>query len=94
MAAAHIVQTARPKMMCCKKMNAGKPTPQKCPKEKGDCAKECFNCPLFYVSTLAQNVVITDPSFTPGKAWLFFKMDMLWKYDSKAWKPPILSSVA
>ena len=73
---------------CCAENDATQTSPAECPKEAKDCATECINCPLCYVSTLPLPVTISVYFFSLPKQYAHYNADEVSDYHSDAWKPP------
>ena len=79
------------KKMCCKKMMSKHKIPTKCPEKPNDCTKDCFNCPLLYVTTLSPFVFISTHIFSFERKYYSSDSIIAHGYHPTAWKPPNFS---
>jgi hypothetical protein len=86
-AVAHFKMSS-PKQSCCKKMMAKYQAPGRCPAKKKDCTRDCFNCPLAYLATMAATISITPVSNPFHHTFSSFTENFSGDYQYKAWKPP------
>ena len=75
------------KSMCCK-MKAKMPAHQSCPQKHKDCGNSCFNCPLFYSTTLPSVISISISSFQIEKRYTILPQQKTRTYHTEIWKPP------
>lgn len=73
---------------CCMKMMAQHKIPSKCPTKQKDCTTDCFNCPFFYLSTIAPSISITANSIYIQNHYSSLTVSALNDFNSEHWQPP------
>ncbi|HEY6956809.1 MAG TPA: hypothetical protein VI385_16270 [Flavisolibacter sp.] len=86
-AVSHFKESSR-KQSCCKKMTVRHKMPAKCPQDKKDCTRDCFNCPLSYLATITATISIYPVSISFHPSYSSVTAAYLKGYQPKVWKPP------
>ena len=76
------------KPICHKNMTPKEASDEDCPEQSKSCAMYCYNCPIFYVSTLAKKISVTALSPEVETHYQAIEKSLIPGYYTPLWKPP------